>query len=91
VRRDPVMAARVVAAIAAEVEHARAFAEETREQVRLELGRLLGKPLPRPLVDEAAHWVDFTTDPLPDAIATLAHDASVLGLAPQTSVTALFG
>jgi NitT/TauT family transport system substrate-binding protein len=90
-RREPALAARVVTAIAAEVEHARAFPEETREQVRVELGRLLGKALPRPLVDEAAHWVDFTTDPLPDAIETLAHDAAVLGLAPQTSVKTLFG
>jgi NitT/TauT family transport system substrate-binding protein len=91
VRRDPAMAARVVSAITAEVERAKTQADETREAVRVELGRLLGKALPRPLIDEAARWVDFTADPLPQAIETLAHDAATLGLAPETSCKTLFG
>jgi hypothetical protein len=64
---------------------------DTREQARLELGRLLGKPLPRPLIEEAAHWVDFTKDPLPAALETFAHDAADLGLAPLTTCATLFG
>lgn len=91
VRRNPAMAARVVAAFGAEVERAKATPEDTREQARLQLGRLLGKPLPRPLIDEASRWLDFTSDPLPDALETFARDATSLGLAPPTSCKTLFG
>ncbi len=90
-RRNPALAARVVQAIAAEVERTRRQPDEAREQVRVELGQLLGKALPRPLIDEAARWVDFTTDPLPDALETFAHDAASLGLAPATTCKTLFG
>ncbi|HTB73539.1 MAG TPA: ABC transporter substrate-binding protein [Polyangiaceae bacterium] len=91
VRARGEMASRVAAAFAAEVERAKALPDETREQARLELGRLLGKALPRPLIDEAARWVDFTKDPLADALETFARDAADLGLAPPTSTRTLFG
>ena len=91
VRSRAAMAARVVDAFGAEVDRARSLPDETREQARVELGRLLGKALPRPLIDEASRWVDFTKDPLPDALATFARDAADLGLAPLTSTRGLFG
>ena len=91
VRRAPAMAARVATAFANEVQHAADFPEDTRELARSELGRLLGKALPKPLVAEASRWVDFTRDPLPEALETLAHDAWALGLAPQTTCKTLFG
>jgi NitT/TauT family transport system substrate-binding protein len=91
VRSRAAMAARVVDAFGAEVDRARSLPDETREQARVELGRLLGKALPRPLIDEASRWVDFTKDPLPDALATFARDAADLGLAPLTSTQSLFG
>jgi NitT/TauT family transport system substrate-binding protein len=91
VKRAPAVAAKLQGAFADEVAHARAQPEETRETARLELGRLLGKALPEPLIAEAAKWVDFTSDPLPAALETLARDAYSLGLAPQTSVATLFG
>jgi NitT/TauT family transport system substrate-binding protein len=91
VRSRAAMAARVVDAFGAEVDRARSLPDETREQARVELGRLLGKALPRPLIDEASRWVDFTKDPLPDALATFARDAADLGLAPLTSTRTLFG
>ena len=85
------IAARMSTAIGQEIELCARQPDETREQARAELGRLLGKALPRTLIDEAARWVDFTSDPLPDALETLAHDAWTLGLAPETTCKALFG
>lgn len=91
VRARGAMAARVADAFGAEVDRARHVPDETREQARVELGHLLGKALPRPLIDEASRWVDFTKDPLPDALETFARDAFDLGLAPPTSTRTLFG
>jgi NitT/TauT family transport system substrate-binding protein len=91
VREHPAMAARVAAAFDAEVDRANERLAETCEVARVELGRLLGKSLPRPLIEEASHWVDFTRDPLPDALETLARDATALGLAPPTTCATLFG
>ena len=85
------MTARVADAFAAEVDRAKRLPEETSEQARLELGRLLGKALPRPLIAEASRWVDYTRDPLPGALETFARDAADLGLAPPTSCKTLFG
>ena len=91
IRSRSAMAARVVAAFAAEVDRANALPVETRDQARVELGHLLGKALPKPLIDEASRWVDFTADPLPVALETFARDAADLGLAPPTSIRTLFG
>jgi NitT/TauT family transport system substrate-binding protein len=91
VRRAPAVAALIEKAFADEVARAAQFPEETRELARAELGRILGKALPRPLITEASRWVDFTRDPLPDALETFAHDAWSLGLAPPTSCKTLFG
>jgi NitT/TauT family transport system substrate-binding protein len=90
VRQSGNRAARVAAAIGAEADRAKQAPAETGEQARVELGRLLGKALPRPLIEEALKWVDFTRDPLPDALETLAHDAADLGLAPLASAKTLF-
>jgi NitT/TauT family transport system substrate-binding protein len=89
-RRAPAVAARIEAAFADEVARAAQHPEDTRELARVELGRLLGKALPKSLIAEAWKWVDFTRDPLPDALETFAHDAWSLGLAPQTSCKTLF-
>jgi len=91
VRARGAMASRVADAFGAEVDRAKQSPEETREQARVELGRLLGKALPRALIAEASRWVDFTKDPLPDALETFARDACDLGLAPPTSTRTLFG
>jgi NitT/TauT family transport system substrate-binding protein len=91
VRQRPALAARVAEAIGAEVDHALAAPWETVEVVRAELGRLLGKALPRALLERAAPFVDFTRDPLPGALETVASDAAALGLAPPTSCRSLFG
>jgi NitT/TauT family transport system substrate-binding protein len=91
VREAGPIAARVTRAIADEVARAARLHDETCEEARVELGRLLGKALPRALIEEAVRWVDFTCDPLPDALETLAHDAFTLGLAPETSCKTLFG
>jgi NitT/TauT family transport system substrate-binding protein len=91
VRDAAPIAARIMTAMGDEVDRAARLPGETRELARSELGRLLGKTLPRALIEEAARWVDFTRDPLPDALETLAHDASDLGLAPETSCKTLFG
>jgi NitT/TauT family transport system substrate-binding protein len=91
VRARGAVAARVADAFGAEVDHAKEAPAETREQARIELGHLIGKTLPRELIDEASRWVDFSKDPLPDALETFARDASDLGLAPPTSTRTLFG
>ncbi len=90
-RTRAAMAARVVNAFGDEVDRAKALPAETRDQARVELGHLMGKALPRALIDEASHWVDYTRDPLPDALETFARDAADLGLAPPTSIRTLFG
>lgn len=90
-RRSPDIVARIQTAFADEVARAKEQPAETGEATRVELGRLLGKALPRPLILEASRWVDFTRDPLPDALETFARDAFSLGLAPQTSCKTLFG
>ena len=90
VRTRGPLAAAFVDAMAAEVERALASPAETRSLARDELARLLGKALPVPLVAEAWRFVDFTRDPLPSALDTIAEDAWTLGLAPRSSCKTLF-
>jgi NitT/TauT family transport system substrate-binding protein len=78
-------------AVAEEVERARAFPEATRAVVGDELARLLGKRLPDALLAEAWRYVDFTRDPLLDALDVIAEDAFTLGLAPRSSHQTLMG
>ncbi|MGH7271162.1 MAG: ABC transporter substrate-binding protein, partial [Polyangiaceae bacterium] len=85
------LAARLAGAIGEEIDRALRAPEETRELARGEIGRRLGRALPRALIDEAARWIDFTRDPLPAALDTLANDAFSLGLAPRTTCRSLFG
>jgi hypothetical protein len=56
-----------------------------------ELARLIGKCLPDSLLAEAAHYVEFTSDPLLPALDTIADDAFALGLAPQSNHATLLG
>ena len=56
-----------------------------------ELARLIGKRLPDALLAEAWGYVDFTVDPLVDALDTIADDACSLGLAPRSSHVTLTG
>ena len=90
VRDRPALAASVSQAVGAEVDRSLAEPGGTLEAARAEVGRLIGKALPRALVERAAPYVDFTRDPLPDAFDTLAGDAAALGLAPATSCRSLF-
>jgi NitT/TauT family transport system substrate-binding protein len=85
------MAARIATAIGDEISRAVRERDETSEATRVALGRLLGKPLPPALCKEAWNWVDFTRDPLPEALETIAHDTWALGLAPKTTCRTLFG
>lgn len=84
------VAARLAAAIRDEVARTIHLPEESCEAVRGELGRLIGKALPPALVSEAWKWVDFTANPLPEALETLAADAAALGLAPPSTCRNLF-
>jgi len=92
VRGSAPLAARVTEAIGAEIDRAQQEPPvATSDAVGDALGAILGKPLPRALVEEAWRWVDFTRDPLRDALETIANDAWTLGLAPQTTCSTLFG
>ena len=87
---QPAVAARLADALGAEVDRARAQPAETRALVGDELARLLGKRLPAALLEASWPFVDYTRDPLPDALDTIAADAFALGLAPQTTCRGLF-
>ena len=89
-REHPTLAARLGEALGAEVDRARALPDETRAVVREELGRLLSKRLPTALLEASWPFVDYTRDPLPAALDTIAADAHALGLAPLTSCRTLF-
>jgi NitT/TauT family transport system substrate-binding protein len=91
IRRQPALAQSLEAAMADEVGRAVRDPVETRNVAREELARILGKPLPAPLVEEAWRFIDFTRDPLADALDTIAEDARALGLAPRASCRTLFG
>lgn len=88
--RQPRMVPAFTAAMADEVGRALAAPAATRSAARDELGRLLGKTLPAPLVEEAWRFIDFTSDPLAGALDTIAEDAWALGLAPRASCRTLF-
>ncbi len=90
-RARPDAAQRLVEALAYEVTRAVQSPEETRAIVNDELARTLGKRLPDKLLEAAWPFVDFTSDPLPDALETIATDAAELGLAPPTTCRTLFG
>jgi NitT/TauT family transport system substrate-binding protein len=85
------LADRLARALDAEVQHAIQSPAETCSLVNDELSRSLGKRLPRELLEGAWPYVDFTSDPLPDALETIASDAAELGLAPRTTCKTLFG
>jgi NitT/TauT family transport system substrate-binding protein len=85
------LVARLVDALKEEVDGALKAPDATCEIARKELGRTLGKGLPSSLVREAWRYIDFTADPLPAALDTLAEDAFALGLAPRVSCRTLFG
>lgn len=90
VRERADVAKRLEVAIGDEVDRALRLPDQTCEAARGELGRLLGKSLPKALLSEAWKWVDFTRDPLANALETMAADAADLGLAPQSTCRNLF-
>jgi NitT/TauT family transport system substrate-binding protein len=89
-RRRPALAPAIAAAMTGEVEQAVGAPKETKVLACDELARLLGKRLPAALVEEAWRFIDFTANPLADALDTVAEDAWTLGLAPRTSCRTLF-
>jgi NitT/TauT family transport system substrate-binding protein len=91
VREQAPLAARLVDALGAEIDRTGKEPDDTRAVVGAELARLLGKSFPRTLLETSWPYVDFTRDPLPDALETLADDAFALGLAPRTTCRTLFG
>jgi NitT/TauT family transport system substrate-binding protein len=82
---------KLVDAIGDEVDRAKRLPEESRAVVGDELARLLGKRLPDALLADAWRFVDFTRDPLLDALDVIADDATTLGLAPRSSHKTLMG
>jgi len=88
--RQPSLGPAIVLAMAEEVRRAVGAPAETRALARDELGRLLGKKLPAPLVEEAWRFIDFTPDPLAGPLDVIAEDAWALGLAPRASCRTLF-
>ena len=90
-RSNAALAARLAEATSREVQRALQSPYETRGVTGDELGRLLGKRLPEDLLVEAWRWVDFTSDPLRDALDVIAEDAFALGLAPRSSSATLRG
>jgi len=90
-REHPARIAKLGEAMGEEVDRARRLPDETRAVVGDELGRLLGKRLPDALLAEAWGYVDFTRDPLLNALDVIAGDATTLGLAPPSSHTTLMG
>jgi NitT/TauT family transport system substrate-binding protein len=89
-RRQASLVPPLIAAMGDEVDRAVHAPAETRNTVRAELARLLGKALPAPLIEEAWRFIDFTRDPLADALDAIAEDAWALGLAPRASCRTLF-
>jgi NitT/TauT family transport system substrate-binding protein len=89
-QREPVLAARLSAVMADEVDRALRAPDETCEVARAELSRLLGKTMPALLFHDAWRYIDFTSDPLAGALQTLAEDAASLGLAPRCTCSTLF-
>jgi NitT/TauT family transport system substrate-binding protein len=85
------IARRLADALAEEVRRAKESPAETRRIVADELARALGKRLPESLLETAWPYVDFTSDPCPDALETIASDAAQLDLAPRTTCKTLFG
>ncbi|MDP9035583.1 MAG: ABC transporter substrate-binding protein [Myxococcota bacterium] len=91
VRERRPLTEKFAAALGEEVERALHHIPETQRMASAELARLVGKALPPKLVEQAWRFVDFTRDPLRNALATIADDAWALGLAPRTACDELFG
>jgi NitT/TauT family transport system substrate-binding protein len=90
-REHAALLASLAVATGEEIERARRSPEETRSVVGDELTRLLGRRLPDVLLADAWRFVDFTSDPLLDALDVIAEDAFTLGLAPRSDHRTLMG
>lgn len=92
--RRPFLAARrsetesVIHAIHDEIARAKAD-PNARTAAFAEIRRLTGKGLPKPVMDASWERLDFTTDPLPTALAQMAEDARALGYVPRADVRGL--
>jgi NitT/TauT family transport system substrate-binding protein len=89
-RARPAEVRTIVEAVRAEVERAVTTPATTEEEAYGEIERLVTNAGPRPLFHEAWKLLDFTNDPLPDAVETFAKDAFDLGLVPRTTCAAMF-
>jgi len=81
---------RLVAAIGAEVDRARARPADVEEESYAELKRLVRNPGKRAIFGKALGYLEFTRDPLRDAVQRFADDAHALGLVPPLSCASLF-
>ena len=77
--------ARLADAVGEEVDRARRLPDETRAAGGRRAGAPARQALPDALLAEAWRYVDFTRDPLLDALDVIADDATTLGLAPPSS------
>src|SRR5262249_53730328 len=86
---DPSIEA-LAAALRDEVARANDDPKTTRDEAYAELKRHVGNPGARAVFDDAARFVDFTTDPLRASVETFAASAAAQGLCPVGSVASLF-
>lgn len=87
-RRADVVALR--SALAAEIARALAAPDEVREAAYREIQRLVRNAGARAVFAQAWEHVDFTTDPLPRAVAQFAADTRALGLCKVARAEGLF-
>lgn len=83
-------AERLVAAIGAEIDRARARPRDVEEESYAELERLVRNPGARAIFAKAFGYLEFTRDPLREAVQRFADDAHALGLVPPIACATLF-
>jgi NitT/TauT family transport system substrate-binding protein len=82
---------RLVRALEEEVARAKADSRATLAEAHAELKRQIGNPGAYALFEEAAHFVDFTSDPLRESIERFGAAATSFGLCGPRPATGLFG
>jgi NitT/TauT family transport system substrate-binding protein len=74
--------AKLVAALAEEVERARTNPAVALDEAYMEMKRHVGNPGSRRVFQLAAGFVDFTSDPLPESFTRFSEDAAAMGFTP---------
>jgi NitT/TauT family transport system substrate-binding protein len=82
---------RLADVVAAEIQRITEDAEAGRRESHTELNRLARNGGSRAVYDEAWGRIDFTADPLADAVARFARDALALRVLPNAEWRGLFG